>query len=213
MPRRLSPGLAAVAALAVAAFGMAACAATSADAAPLDRPRWTREDALVGHRTRLDTNHDGNVTQPEYQVVAWSAPPFASADANTDGNLDNGEVVALFLAQSPTRFDDPGRAQSAPQGGNERTRGALSPPFSAEKRAAWETLFWIADTLRSAGAEAPNAAAIDAAIVSGRLDTDVSIAVLASMQREWEAQGWAWPLLPSAIGTAPARATPPPTLP
>ena len=71
-------------------------------------PTWTDEGALAPHRARLDRDHDGRVTQGEYDRAAWNGPPFASADADADSDLSSAELLRLVRAQSATAFDQPG---------------------------------------------------------------------------------------------------------
>lgn len=158
-------------------------------------PTWTDDNALASHRARMDRDHDGRVDAAEYSAVTWSGPPFASVDANRNGDLETRELVTLFLTQSPTRFDDAGGAASALSGGDAASRGAHVPAFTAEKRATWETLYWVRDSLPNGSAIATDDV-IDAAVASGSLTSEASLLALGPMQAAWEAAGWVWPIPP-----------------
>ncbi len=150
-------------------------------------PTWTDEGALQPHRARLDRDHDGRVTQAEYDRAAWNGPPFASADADADGDLSSAELLRLVRAQSATAFDQPGADPPL-----QRATAAFTPAPVAE-RDVEEVLVAMVDAVRSVGGPAPDAASLAAAVHSGSLSSLESRAVLEVLRPTWTTQGWAWP--------------------
>lgn len=67
-------------------------------------PEWTPQLAVAPARERLDQDHDGRVSAAEYDRVAFSAPPYAKADTNGDGDLDLAELQALVASIDPNGF-------------------------------------------------------------------------------------------------------------
>lgn len=74
-------------------FGTAAIAADAAK--PALSPS---SQMLVDRLKQADTNHDGNVTKAEWEILVKAR--FASFDANKDGKLSPDEVAAM-LASTP----------------------------------------------------------------------------------------------------------------
>ena len=92
---------------------MAACAPAAT---------WTRDAAIAPALARVDRDHDGRLSQAEYDKVAWRGPAFATADADHDGALGLAEVDALMTSQDPVTFLDVSVVK-VPEG----PRGALPP--------------------------------------------------------------------------------------
>lgn len=149
-------------------------------------PRWTPESALAPHRAALDADRNGVVDAAEFERPRWEGPPFASADADGDGDLSTAELLALFRAQSPTGFDGGTPPEDARPGGQ---------PWQVPTREqdVWEVLVWMGDALRSDGDAGADPALVDAAVQSGSLESPESRVALASMQSAWETNGWPWP--------------------
>jgi hypothetical protein len=169
-----------------------------------EQPQWTAEGALAVHRAALDTDRDGRVSAAEYDRTRWQGPPFASADADNDGDLSASELLVLFQSQSPTSFDGATAPESARLGGQS---WSLAP----RQQCVWEVLVWMSDALGHAGQAVPDPVLIDTAVLSGDIESPASRRVLAQLQPAWVAQGWAWPEgLPAADPSAPPeRATAP----
>lgn len=148
---------------------------------------WTVEAALAPHRGRLDDSADGRVDAVEYDRRLWNGPPFATADADGDGDLSALELATLVRTQSSTSFDAPVAAAPIRRGG----AGVTLPPDG--QRDVWELLVWMGDALRSAGQPGPDPGSVASAVHTGRLESPETLAVLGAMRPAWTARGWTWP--------------------
>lgn len=148
---------------------------------------WTEDTVMTPHRARFDDDGDGRVTAPEYEARRWNGPPFATADRDGDGDLSPAELAWLVRAQSPTSFD-------APQAQPPLALGDVAPnrPTAAQLDVT-ELLVWMSDSLAAAGSPPLPAPLLDAAVASGRLDSDATRLALGTIGPEWLARGWAWP--------------------
>ena len=66
--------------------------------------QWSIAGALEPIRAQLDQNSDGKVDQAEYDRVAFTAPPFAVADADADADLSLDELRVLVRDADPVSF-------------------------------------------------------------------------------------------------------------
>jgi hypothetical protein len=163
-------------------------------------PTWTEVGAYEGAHARLDADHDGRVTKPEWDDRVWNGPYFWSADADGDGDVSASELRSLARIQLAHGFDGaPASGAGAVDVGPVRPTG--------DARDAWEVLVWMSDALRARGVAGLDPATVAAVVDAGGLETPVGAAALAALRTPWEAEGWAWPF------DAPAAATPAPSPP
>lgn len=56
----------------------------------------------------LDINQDGNVSKDEFMALGGSEESFQRSDANSDKNLDQGELEkALIISRNPNKAEQP----------------------------------------------------------------------------------------------------------
>lgn len=153
---------------------------------PDSSPEWTPVASVAPFRIFLDLDADGLVDADEYERTRWKGPPYATVDADHDGDASASEILTLFQAQSPTSFD----GVTDPDGA-----APLRPPWSipVEQRDVWQVLVWMGDALRSRGQPGPDPQAVDAAVLTGRIDSPQTMAVLDFIRPQWLANGWSWP--------------------
>jgi hypothetical protein len=58
---------------------------------------------------RVDLDHDGHVSQEEYDKLAFPDEPMDPWDKNHDGELDAAEIEDAFLHADPARLQVEGR--------------------------------------------------------------------------------------------------------
>lgn len=163
-------------------------------------PHWTVVGAAASHLGTFDDDHDGVVGAAEYEARLWNGPPFATADEDHDGALSAVELLRLARAQPATTFDG-----AAAPGVTHRAGAGVSAPRGAA-RDAWEVLVWMDAALQARGAVGLTPDELDAAVVSGGLDTPEGEAALGVLAPGWVAQGWAWP---AGVPVPPAAAVVP----
>jgi hypothetical protein len=176
---------------------------------------WTSARALAPALARIDTNHDGKVTEDEYVARAILEPAFAAIDTNADGMLSLGELEVLTLGQDPLTYGT--AAKSAAQG---NYAGSSSGPRSAPTvdiqalGPPTETFFVLRDLREEVLSVNPNLpvpsdADIALAARTDNLGSEQSRLVLAQLEQASTAAGLKFPTRfraapPSAFPSAPA---------
>lgn len=140
-------------------------------------PPWSDAAALAPTLAAMDVGGDGRVDEADYTRVAWSAPPFAAADADHDGALSTAELATLLDGQAPLSFDG-----GLPRGAPDPELGpGMSGTLTADQRHAWEVLHVLAAEARAAGRPTPTPAELDAA-AQGGLRGAATIAMIAQLR-------------------------------
>ena len=67
-------------------------------------PRWTVDGALAPTFALVDVDHDGAISEAEYDHVAFSAPKFDKADVDGNATIDAAEFRTLALDADPLTF-------------------------------------------------------------------------------------------------------------
>ena len=147
-------------------------------------PAWTVDGAMSPTLARLDQDHDGRVTQAEYDRVAFPAHGFPDSDG--DGDLSTAELRDSILATDPSTFF------TAP------AASARRDPTSARHAGVHGTLQWrVLESLRleaeAAGGPAPTADEVEEAARLGDIDSPGVQALLSRMASEADASGRSFP--------------------
>jgi hypothetical protein len=159
------------------------------------------EGAVAPLLTRLDRDHDGRVTAPEYDAVAYASPAFAVADVDHDGALEAAELAALLRTQDPVYFD---KRQDFARTGTRHFQ-SLKPAAAGvyETRTLRDLYRFLAEEIAARGGAPPDDATITAAVATGSLGSPESVAVLAALEAGAAGVGLEFPArLRAGAGTA-----------
>jgi hypothetical protein len=182
-------------------IGMALCLGftlvSACDSSPASP--WTSARALAPALDRIDTNHDGKVTEDEYAARAILDPAFAAVDTNADGVLSLGELEALTLGQDPLAYGV--AAKSAEQGQySGGSAGPTSRPvFDMQALGPPTETFYVLRDLReeitsvNPNIPVPSDADIALAAASDSLSSEASLRVLAQLEQASTTAGLKFP--------------------
>jgi len=153
----------------------------------------------------LDSDGDGRVDAKEYDGVAYKAPSFEQADADSDGFLGPSELVGMLRGQDPMTFDRDEQQRMPLR--ERRGRGTKAPSgFGPGQQQLRDVFVFLDSELETAGwTEAlPEPTEIKAAVSTGDLGSSACQGLLARYLDAYRGASLSFPV--GLLNTAPPAA-------